>query len=275
MIINRLFQCLLLIAFGLADVSSAKTWRGLTPLHSTKPDVERILGKPSAERNNWSIYHGEDETISLQFSNGLPCGSGGANSEWKVPKGTVISITVAPKKIIPAAALRIPENKYKKRGDPHKLNHVEYLSEEEGESISIVNGEVSSFTYFPAAADSYRRCPEELRTVKLIENQSAARFDNYGDLRFADEKARLDNFAIELWQKRLAKGYIIVYRRTGQSARIAAVRALQAKKYLISARRIKASRLVILIGQPIGEFTVELYIVPEGAEPPTPLRLLR
>ena len=80
--------------------------------------------------------------------------------------------------------------------------------------------------------------------------------------------------AIELWRERLAKGYIIVYRRTAQSASTARVRALRAKKYLIGVLYIKADRLIgLLIGEPIGEFTVELYIVPEGAEPPTPLRL--
>ena len=86
-----------------------------------RPDVERILGKPSAERNNWSIYDSEAETISGAVFKWASLRFGGANSEWKVSKGTVISITVAPRTIIPEVALRITENEYQKQGDPPQI----------------------------------------------------------------------------------------------------------------------------------------------------------
>ena len=36
------------------------------------------------------------------------------------------------------------------------------------------------------------------------------RFDEYGDLKFEDEKARQDNFAIQLSNEQLATGYIFM-----------------------------------------------------------------
>ena len=85
-------------------------------------------------------------------------------------------------------------------------------------------------------------------------------------MRFADEKARLDNFAIELTQRRGANGYIVVYSGEAISAAQARERAKRAKRYLVRVRRINASRLVTLYGEPIGQFTIELYIVPKGAQ---------
>ena len=251
---------------------SAKPWRGITPLHSTRSDVERILGRSNDTRQHWTTYQTDTKAISVLYANGLPCGRG-SNSEWKLPKGTVISITVAPKTILLLSDLHIDESKYRKLSDPHKLNTTEYFDQEEGESISVVNGEISSLTYFAASSDSYLRCPNAPRSSNLVGRVSSPRFDNYGDLKFADEKARLDNFAIQLSQLPLTKGYIIVYPSQGMSAAQARARAKRAKSYLVRMRRIKANRLVTLNGEPIGQLTVELYIVPKGAQPPTPLRI--
>ena len=39
----------------------------------------------------------------------------------------------------------------------------------------------------------------------------ARKFDEYGNIRFNDEKARLDNFAIQLQNEPTSQGYIIGY----------------------------------------------------------------
>ena len=46
--------------------------------------------------------------------------------------------------------------------------------------------------------------------------------DDYGDIRWSDEKARLDNFGIQLSNEKDSVGYIIVY--AGQKATIGEAR---------------------------------------------------
>src|SRR5262249_54278512 len=69
------------------------------------------------------------------------------------------------------------------------------------------------------------------------------KFDQYGTLRFSDEKARLDNFAIQLTKSDEMVGYIIVY--AGRKAMVAEAqtRAKRARDYLINIRKIDPRRV--------------------------------
>ncbi len=91
------------------------------------------------------------------------------------------------------------------------------------------------------------------------------KFDEYGDIRFNDEKARLDNYAIQLQNSPGAQGYIIAY---GNCEGAAQARADRAKDYLVNTRGIDAGRLVTIDGGCRSDLTVELWIVPTGATPP-------
>lgn len=98
----------------------------------------------------------------------------------------------------------------------------------------------------------------------------AAKFDEYGNVRFNDEKARLDNFAIQLQNDPTAQGYIIAYGgRRGTRAGAAQARADRAKDYLVNTRGVDTGRIVTVDGGFREEFAVELYTVPQGATAPT------
>ena len=95
------------------------------------------------------------------------------------------------------------------------------------------------------------------------------KFDEYGDIRFNDEKARLDNYAIQLQNEPGATGYIVVYAaRTGPAGQ-AQARADRAKDYLVNTRGIDAARIITIDGGCREELTVELWITPQGATPVT------
>ena len=96
-------------------------------------------------------------------------------------------------------------------------------------------------------------------------NPPARKFDEYGNIKFNDEKARLDNFAIELQNQPGEQGYIIAY---GSCAGEAQARADRAKDYLVNTRQIDAARLVAIDGGCRSELAVELWVVPTGATPP-------
>ena len=95
----------------------------------------------------------------------------------------------------------------------------------------------------------------------------ARKFDEYGNIRFNDEKARLDNFAIQLQNEPTAQGYIIGY---GSCDAEGQTRANRAKDYLVNTRGIDAGRIMVVDGGCMPELKVELWIVPQGATPPTP-----
>jgi len=106
-------------------------------------------------------------------------------------------------------------------------------------------------------------------TTTLQVKAIARKFDEYGNIAFNDEKARLDNFAIQLQNEPGAQGYIIAYGgrrgRTGE----AQARADRAKDYLVNTRGLDPGRVVTVDGGYREDLTVELWIVPTGATPPT------
>ena len=91
------------------------------------------------------------------------------------------------------------------------------------------------------------------------------KFDEYGNIRFNDEKARLDNFAIQLQNEPTAQGYIIGY---GSCDAEGQTRANRAKDYLVNTRGIDGSRLTVVDGGCMPELKVELWIRPSGATEP-------
>ena len=92
------------------------------------------------------------------------------------------------------------------------------------------------------------------------------KFDEYGNIRFNDEKARLDNYAIQLQNQPGSQGYIVAY---GSCEGEAQARADRAKDYLVNTRGIDPGRLMTVDGGCRSDLTVELWVVPTGATPPT------
>jgi hypothetical protein len=96
------------------------------------------------------------------------------------------------------------------------------------------------------------------------------KLDEYGNLRLSDEKARLDNFAIELQNDPTAQGYILCYGgrvgRAGEAQR----RCSRAKSYVNKQRGVEASRIVTMDAGYKEDLTVELWVVPSGGVPPLP-----
>jgi hypothetical protein len=93
----------------------------------------------------------------------------------------------------------------------------------------------------------------------------AVKFDEYGNIKFNDEKARLDNYAIQLQNQPGSTGTIIAF---GTCAGEAQARADRAKDYLVNTRGIEASRITTVDGGCRSDLTVQLWIVPQGATAP-------
>jgi hypothetical protein len=93
------------------------------------------------------------------------------------------------------------------------------------------------------------------------------KFDEYGNIRFNDEKARLDNYAIQLQNDPTSSATILVY---GSCEGEAQQRGDRAKDYLVNTRGIEAGRITVVDGGCRSDLTVQLWIVPQGATAPAP-----
>jgi hypothetical protein len=113
----------------------------------------------------------------------------------------------------------------------------------------------------PSCTGTTASCTTQIKAPAPI----AERFDEYGNIRFNDEKARLDNFAIRLQQDPTAGATIIVY---GSCAGEAQQRGDRAKDYLVNTRGIEAGRITVVDGGCRADLTVQLWIVPSGATAP-------
>jgi hypothetical protein len=104
-------------------------------------------------------------------------------------------------------------------------------------------------------------------TTSFPSRPVARKVDEFGNITFDDEKARLENFAIELRNDPTSQGYLICYGGRYGKAGDADKRCARAKGYL-AAQGIDSSRLVMFDGGYRDNETVELWKVPQGAPPP-------
>lgn len=95
-------------------------------------------------------------------------------------------------------------------------------------------------------------------------------FDSYGAVRWEDEKARLDNFAISLQNDESILGYILVYDQTGGCPGEATARALRARRYLTEYRGIPWNRVIWRRDGYASEISTTLLLAPKSMILPNP-----
>jgi hypothetical protein len=131
-----------------------------------------------------------------------------------------------------------------------------------GQSGSSITATVSVGGADPSCTGTTASCTTSVKVAP----PPASKFDEYGNIRFNDEKARLDNYAIQLQNNPGSQGTIIVY---GSCAGEAQQRGDRAKDYLVNTRGIEAGRITVVDGGCRADLTVQLWVVPQGAAAPT------
>jgi hypothetical protein len=162
--IKKMSLCMCM-TLSTALIAQGKEWRGIVPLRSTRADVERLLGPPAQDPLSAGckcLYQLDDENVHILYANGLPCGEGEQRDwrigGWKVPVDTVIEISVFFKTERPLSDFKIDE-KYEIETDNHLPGWIFYTQREEGIRIEGTKKTAANVSYFPAAKDSYLRCP--------------------------------------------------------------------------------------------------------------------
>ena len=141
-----------LLALAFTPSTHAKEWRGITPLRSTRADVERLLGPPTSESG--SAYATEGERVLVTYSQ-RPCDYG-----WRVPLGTVISFFVHAKTPPKLSDLKLDEKKYEMRKSYHVATIRYYIDLEAGINYTVESpGDlVTGVEYYPPLKADAPRC---------------------------------------------------------------------------------------------------------------------
>lgn len=97
---------------------------------------------------------------------------------------------------------------------------------------------------------------------------SPRKIDEYGNIKFGDEKARLENMAIEMRNDPATKGYLVGY--GGRRARVGEARRRieRAKNHLVAFSKIAPERIETIDGGYRENLTVELWVIPAEADAP-------
>jgi hypothetical protein len=113
-------------------------------------------------------------------------------------------------------------------------------------------------------------CSADCAVAVPLPKLNNKKFDEFPDISRNDEKARLDNFGIELQNDPTATAYVIVY--PGRTSKRSDVQHHSSRivDYLVNSRGLDQHRIVTLVGPVRDELYVELWITPQGATPPNP-----
>ena len=95
-------------------------------------------------------------------------------------------------------------------------------------------------------------------------------YDDYGAIRWEDEKARLDNFAIQLQNDKTLVGYILVAAALGGCPGEAQARAIRAKRYVVEHRGVPANRVIWRFEGYSSDLRTVVLPLSRGVVPPYP-----
>lgn len=90
---------LLYLIFILVQTAIGQEWKDITPLKSTKTDVEEILGQPDEKSESVFTYEIADGKIYVGFASGR---CRGKSPSWNVEADTVLGLTFVPNSKQPA-----------------------------------------------------------------------------------------------------------------------------------------------------------------------------
>ena len=150
----RILLTLFLVS-ALAVTSYAKDWRGITPLQSTRADVEKLLGH-SANDGYAVTYPVGGEVVTIVYSSG---GCSDKGRIYDVPPDTVLSVRVSSGGKSRFADLGIDLKKFREVEDSELPGIFYYINDDDGVTYDVEGGLVWATEYRPATKDrKLRRC---------------------------------------------------------------------------------------------------------------------
>ena len=117
--------------FVFPDCSIENGWKGISVLHTTRDEVEKILGKPTDEDGEVN-YRTDDALIHITYSN-LPCSNTKKyQGSYKVIQNTVLQYRVIVKKELKLSEFKWQKDLYDRYEEPHVLGYTTYGNFKDG-----------------------------------------------------------------------------------------------------------------------------------------------
>lgn len=264
----RIFLAVAGLIFCMTTSSNAQGWRGIRPLHSTREEVERLIGPPMQPKGR--TYDLKNERVNIVYAEG--CCVKGWPYGWNVKTGTVIGITIHPQPRPKLAELPIDLSKARKYVDPTGVIH--YNDDTEGLSVAVdpKNYEVRVIEYYPAASEAHLRCPDAAAREREIASGESAERPAVVTTRTHHRRIKMFTWLASCSScKRLplmAMVHIIGYAGPRAKPGEAEARANVAKEYLIHKQRIDPKQIVVIDGGYRDLAGVDLFITLRGQPKP-------
>lgn len=156
-----------LFLLALAGGSLAKPWRGIVPLHTTRAQVRKLLGKPIiGGEGSLDLYDLREGRIHIMYARhpcevGLPADWG----NWRVPRDTVVNISIQLHEEIPLQRLHI-RNIERYKWYTGESGATYYHDRIRGLEYQVQEGMVTAITYGPAARDRALRCKQHTPLIR-------------------------------------------------------------------------------------------------------------
>lgn len=153
--------------FAFANVAVAKPWRGIVPLHTTRAQVRKLLGKPIiGGEGSLDLYDLKEGRIRVMYARhpceeGLPADWG----NWRVPHDTVVNISIQLHEEIPLKRLRI-RNIQRYKWYTGESGATYYHDPIRGLEYQVQEGMVTAITYGPARRDRALRCKQNSPLIR-------------------------------------------------------------------------------------------------------------
>jgi hypothetical protein len=176
-----------------------------------------------------------------------------------VPPGTVTEIGIIPKGVHRKDEYQLAKDS---KVEDNGFGLVYYWDNAVGLMVETYKGLVTLVDYYPKSSEHRLQCPR-VRTCCI---DFFTTFDEYGALTLSDEKARLDNFVIQI-KNSSGRGTLVVF---GPSPKIRAQymkRAARGKDYLVKRRGLEPQRLLVMDGGFATTPYTQLSIYPIGRVP--------
>jgi hypothetical protein len=148
-----------LLFVGSAQMPSTTDWRGLSPLKSTRMDVERTLGVPDEKIGEQITYYFPDVVVYFYFTSNPKCRQKVPYTSWDVEADTVTGIDVRLRRPPRVEETGIDLTKFKKvKATVDMVNSYYYLSDDGSFAIDTGNNYVSGYHYQPGSKQERLQC---------------------------------------------------------------------------------------------------------------------
>lgn len=154
------FLIVLLVFAGITQMPSTTDWRGLSPLKSTRTDVERTLGVPDQNIDNEHFtYYLPDVVVYFYFTSNPKCRKRLPYTSWDVTAETLTGIDISLRRPPLVEETDFDLSKFKKvKTNSDMVKSYYYVSEDGSFAIEAGTKYVSGYHYQPGSKQESLMC---------------------------------------------------------------------------------------------------------------------